>query len=275
MNRKCVILVAIVALTLLVASQSYALPLYDNPTPVNLGTAGNFRILAKTDITNTAGTGATSIAGDIGVSPAAASSMTGFALVPDASGTFSKSTFVTGKVYAADYTPPTPTYVGTAVGAMGAAYTDASGRLADITGVGAGGLGGLNLGRGIYKWTTPVTIATDLTLTGGPDDVWIFEIAGTLDVSADTKVVLAGGAQADNIFWAVADVTTLFARSEFKGNILDQTLIAMQNGATLDGRTLAQTEVTLIGNTIVPEPATLTLMGLGLGVTALLRRKRK
>jgi len=52
MNRKCLILVAIVALTLLVASQSYALPLYDNPTPVNLGTAGNFTVLAKTDITN-------------------------------------------------------------------------------------------------------------------------------------------------------------------------------------------------------------------------------
>src|SRR4051812_28825816 len=76
-----------------------------SPAAVNLGTSGNFVILAKTGISNT---GATSIVGDIGVSPNNATSITGFGLVADASGKFSTSSLVTGKVYAANYTAPTP-----------------------------------------------------------------------------------------------------------------------------------------------------------------------
>ena len=265
MNRKCLILAAIVALTLLVASQSYALD------PVDLGTAGNFAILAKTGISTTA---TSSIFGDIGVSPAAATLITGFDLTPDASGTFSTSSQVTGKVYAADYTDPTPSYVGTAVSDMEAAYTNAAGRPGGVTGLNSN-IGGMNIGPGVYKWSSGVTIPTDVTLSGGPADVWIFQIAGTLDISVGKKVLLSGGAQADNIFWQVTDVTTLFPTSEFKGIILDQTLIVMQNGATLDGRALAQTAVTLIHNTVVPEPCTILLLGSGLvGLFASRRRSR-
>jgi hypothetical protein len=103
---------------------------------------------------------------------------------------------------------------------------------------------------GVYKWTTAVTIPTDVTLSGGPADVWILQIAGTLDLSAATQVILSGGAQARNIFWQVAGQTTLGPDSKFKGILLDATGIAMGNGATLDGRALAQTAVTLIGNTV-------------------------
>ena len=98
-------------------------------------------------------------------------------------------------------------------------------------------------------------------------------------MNSGKKVILSGGAQANNIFWQVADTTTLETTSEFKGTILDQTLIAMLAGATLDGRALAQTEVTLIANTVtaaapIPEPATLLLVGSGaLGLLGVLRRR--
>ena len=94
-------------------------------TAVELGTAGTYAILAKTGITTTLGS---SIVGNMGVSPIAAASMTGFTLIMDSSNEFSTSMLVTGKVYAADYTEPTPTALTTAVLDMQAAYTDAAGR---------------------------------------------------------------------------------------------------------------------------------------------------
>jgi len=175
--------------------------------PVDLGSAGNFVILAKSGISTT---GTTSIVGDIGVSPIVATAITGFGLIMDSSNQFSTSSLVTGKVYAADYAVPTPAYMTTAVSDMETAYTDAAGRtLPDFTELGAGNIGGMTLAPGLYKWSTGVTIPTDVTLSGGPDDVWIFQIAGTLDISSAKSVILSGGAQAKNIFWAVAGAVTL------------------------------------------------------------------
>jgi len=228
-----------------------AVPAMAAQGPVDLGSAGSFVILAESGITTT---GTTSIVGDIGVSPITYAAITGFSLipvVPDGTNTFSTSVLVTGRVYAADYTEPTPTNLGIAVLDMQAAYTDAAGRtLPDFTELGAGDISGLTLVPGLYKWSSCVTIPTDVTLSGGPDDVWIFQIAGTLTVSNDAHVILSGGAQAKNIFWQVADVVALGSASVFNGNILAKTNITMTDGATLNGRALAQTAVTLIANTI-------------------------
>ena len=242
MNFKVSILSAIVAAPLLMASPSHA------AAPVDLGAAGDYAILAETTITNTGVS--TSVVGNVGMSPNPGSSIVGFALTLPAASPFSTSALVTGKLFAADYAPPTPANLTTAVGDMEAAYTDAAGRAAGVTELGAGTLTGLTLVGGVYSWSTAVSIPTTLTLSGGPSDVWIFQIAGTLNTAAASRIILSGGAQARHVFWQVADVTTLGANSQFKGIILDQTAITMGAGAAVDGRLLAQSAVTMISNTV-------------------------
>jgi len=211
-------------------------------TTVNLGLAGNYVILSQSGISTT---GTTSVLGNIGVSPIAATAITGFGLILDPSNTFSKSSLVTGNVYAADYAVPTPATLTTAISNMQTAFTDAAGRtLPDFTELGAGNIGGMTLRPGLYKWSSAVSIPTDVTLMGGANDVWIFQIAQTLSISPGKQVILSGGARAKNIFWQVAGQTTLGTTSKFNGNILDQTAIVIQTGATLTGRALAQTAVT-------------------------------
>ncbi len=216
--------------------------------PVNLGSAGNFVILTKSGISTT---GTTTIVGDIGVSPIAATAITGFGLVLDSTNRFATSSLVTGNVYAADYASPTPSVLTTAISDMQTAYTNAAGRtLPDATELGAGIIGGMIFTPGLYKWSSAVTIPTDLTISGNPTDVWIFQIAGTLSIASGKRVLLSGGALAQNIFWQVAGQTTLGTYSVFNGNILDATAIVFNTGATLNGRALAQTAVTLDANTV-------------------------
>lgn len=220
--------------------------------PLNLGTAGDFAILAKAGI-STVPTSA--VTGDIGVSPAAATFITGFSLTADASNQYSTSPQVTGKVYAADYAPPTPSNMTTAVGDMELAFTDAAGRAADVTELGAGNIGGMTLAPGVYKWGTGLLIPTDVTLAGGPTDVWIFEIAQDLTISSGANVVLSGGALPKNIFWQVAGLVDVGTTAHVEGVILTQTSITLRTGATINGRLLSQTQVDIDGSTVVaPAP---------------------
>ena len=239
--------VIMMVLAALVAAATQAAAL--GPAPVDLRTAGNFAILSSAGITNTSGS---LVTGDMGVSPIASTAITGFSLIMDGTNTFSTSTQVTGKVYAANYADPTPSYVGTAVSHMETAYDDAAGRLpADFNEFAAGNITSQTLVPGIYKWGTGVLIeAAGVTLQGGPDDVWIFQIAGTLIVDTGAIVTLAGGALPQNVFWQVAGQTTLGTYSQFQGIILDKTAIVVQTGASLNGRALAQTEVTLESNAV-------------------------
>ena len=212
------------------------------PAAVNLGTAANYVILAKSAVSTT---GATAVVGNIGLSPAAATFITGFALSAPPT-TFTTSALVTGQIFAADYAAPTPVVLTTAVLDMQTAYTDAAGRtLPDFTELGAGNIDGLTLAPGLYKWGTGVSIPSAVTLSGGANDVWIFQVAQNLTVGNGAIVTLSGGAQARNVFWQVAGSATLGTTSNFKGIILSQTLIAMNTGTTMTGRALAQTAVTL------------------------------
>jgi hypothetical protein len=224
------------------------------PAPVNLGTAGNYVILAKTGISTT---GTTAVTGNLGVSPAAASYITGFSLIADSTNVFSTSSLVTGQIFAADYAVPTPSNLTTAVGDMMIAYTDAAGRTTpDFTELYSGDISGKTLVPGLYKWGTGVLINSDVTLTGGPNDVWIFQIAGDITMGSGVKVTLAGGALAKNIFWQVGGGTgvAIGTTAHFEGIILAVKAITLNTGASVNGRLLAQTAVTLNANAVV-QPA--------------------
>ncbi|MDB5047374.1 MAG: hypothetical protein JWO30_445 [Fibrobacteres bacterium] len=220
------------------------------PSPVILGKAGEYVVLAKTAVSTT---GTTTITGNIGVSPAAASFITGFSLV-DPPGVYSVSALVTGKIYAADYDSPTPVNLTTAVLDMMTAYTDAAGRPADYVELGAGNIGGKTLPPAVYKWGTDLLIPVDVTLSGGPYDVWIFQIAGNLTQASGVRVILKGGALAKNIFWQVAGAADHATTSHFEGVELSQTSITLKTGATVNGRLLAQSAVVHDANVVV-EPA--------------------
>ncbi len=209
---------------------------------VNLGMAGNFVILSKSGITDVY---KSAVTGDIGTSP-----ITGAAILL-------KCSEVTGTIYSVNAAGPLPCSVinpsrlTTAVSDMQTAYTDAAGRSnPNFVNLGAGSIGGKTLTPGLYKWTTSVIIPTNITISGGPDDIWIFQVAGTLIMSSAVRVTLAGGAQAKNIYWQVAGAVTLGTTSHFEGNILGKTGINMTTGATINGRMLAQTAVTLQMNTV-------------------------
>jgi hypothetical protein len=224
------------------AEKKAVLPTGTSLKVVNLGVAGEFVILSKSGITDVY---KSAVTGDIGSSPISGSAI------------LLKCAEVTGTIYTVDAAGPLPCRITnasrltTAVLNMQTAYTDAAGRSnPNFLNLGAGNIGGKTLTAGLYKFTTAVTIPTNITISGSATDVWIFQVAGTLKMSSAVRITLAGGALAKNIFWQTSGAVTLGTTSHFEGNILSQTAVNMQTGATINGRMLAQTAVTLQMNTV-------------------------
>jgi len=230
---------------------NYVLSVPVGPGMVDLGGAGNFEALSMAGISTT---GVTSITGNIGVSPAAATAITGFGLIMDTNGQSSHTPIVSGSVYASDYAPPTPANLTVAVANLLTAFTTANNLVtpAPIVDLYAGDISGRILPAGLYKWGTGVLISNaGVTLTGGANDTWVFQIAQNLTVDNSAIITLLGGAQASNIFWVVSGQATLGSSVNFSGNILSKTLISVNTGSTIYGRLLAQTAVTLNASTII------------------------
>lgn len=228
------------------------------PAPVVLGGAGNFVILTKTGITNT-GSHTSAITGNIGSSPITAAAMDNVFCAEMTGSIYGANAAYTGSgdVTCFKGLPADNTLVGNAVLDMETAYADAAGRsLPNFTELGAGDISGLTLVPGLYKWGTGVSINTDVTLSGGPNDVWIFQVAGDLTQANGTSMLLAGGALPKNIFWQVGGGTgvAIGTTAHFEGVILATKAITVNTGATGNGRLLAQTAVTLDANAIT-EPA--------------------
>jgi hypothetical protein len=246
---------------LMVAAASAAVASAVTADDIDLGLACGFAVLAKSGI-STVPTSA--INGDIGVSPIAATAMTGFSLTGTAVPLqFSSSSQVTGKCVAADYGAPISATLTQAVLDMQNAYTQCNNVVPNydenlaFNGATPGTIG-TNGGTpvvmfpGKYRYTVVLTIVDDITLDaqGDPNAVFIIQTSGGLDLATGKKVLLAGGARADNIYWTVAGVTSLQVGSVMEGNILGFTIISGFAGATLNGRALSQTAVTLISNNI-------------------------
>ena len=220
---------------------------------VYLGKADNYVIFSNTAIANPNAN--STITGNIGTGPGVTSTaITGFSLILPADGAFSTSLQVAGNVYAHDYAVPTPADVNTASNDMLTAYTDAASRAPSFhTELYDGDISGQTLAPGVYKWSNSVVINTDVTLSGSSTDVWIFEIAGDLNIAVGgIKVVLSGGALASNVYWQVGGPTgaTLGTYSTLNGIILSAKQIIMNTGAVLNGKALAQTAVSLDANVV-------------------------
>ena len=220
---------------------------------VDIGAAGNYAILAKTGV-DTIPT--SKVTGNVGLSPSARGSLTGWDLITEPTDTFFTSAQVVApaKLYATDNVGGTTKVdLNTAVLNMGGAYTAAAAKpttSAATTNLLGGTLAGQNLAPGVYEWGSAVNITTDLTLSGNATDVWVFKVAGTLDMAAAKNVILSGGAQAKNVFWQVAGAVNIGANSHFEGIVLGQTTITLGNLTSVKGRLLAQTAVNLNATTV-------------------------
>ena len=209
---------------------------------VNLRSAGTFAILTESGVTNVH---ASAVTGNVGSSP-----ISGAAVLLSCAE-------VTGTIYTVDAAGPLPcvvtdaTRLTTAVSDMEQAYDDAAGRLQPKSvELGAGEIGGLTLQPGLYKWSSDVLITSDVTLDGNKDDVWILQIAGTITQAGGTRVTLTGGALPKNVFWQAAGAVTIGTHAHFEGVVLAKTMVAVKTGASVKGRLLAQTAVTLEMNAI-------------------------
>ena len=225
------------------ASVTVSVSVSAGQTPVVLGSASTFAVLAGSTVTNVASVG-TTVTGDIGVSPGTA--VTGF-----------PPGIVTGTIFNA-----TPGPAATAQVDLTAAYLDAQGRSVGSQTL-PGNLGGLTLAPGLYTNATSVLISgsgpgntVTLDAQGDANAVFIFQIGSTLTTGPGAQVILSGGAKASNVFWQVGSSATLDTTTIFKGTILAQASITMNAGATLEGRALTQTgAVSLSSNTItIPAP---------------------
>lgn len=200
---------------------------------IELGGASNLAVLAGSAITNT---GATSVTGDMALSPG--SSIGGF-----------PPGVLVGTIHIND------AIATQAKLDLTIAYNDAAGRSSvDIVTL-SGNIGGLTLTPGLYKSTSSLAISSgDLTFDAKENSsaVFIIQVASSFTVTSGRQVFLKGGAKAENIFWQIGSSATFGTTSVFKGTIMAMQSITFSTGASLDGKALARTgTIVLAANTIV------------------------
>lgn len=210
-------------------------------TPVSLGTASPYAILAESGITNT---GSTTIVGNVGLSPGNSSDLTGFSETLDASGQFSRSPYVQGYIYANNYKDPTPAELLQAVSDMHDAVAAAAKEKATYV-EGTSALSGEYLAPGVYNWTLNLQIIGSITLVGNASQNWLFQVPGTLAVSENVTIAMSGGASYANVFWLILGQTDIGKYDNFQGTILAENDVLLNTGANLTGKIYAEEGVAL------------------------------
>lgn len=208
-------------------------------SPVALGSAANFAILASAAITNIP---TSLITGDVGLTPDTGANISGFSdplTCPE----------VVGRIYAVDSSGPTCALVDAVL--LGNAKTDALAAFTNATGAARGtpnaistNLEGLTFYPGLYESLTTIDLSAGGILTldaqGDPNAVFVIRSATAINALSTSQVVLSGGAKASNVFWSAGSAITLGVNSVMKGSLLASTAITLQTGAQLEGRALNQ-----------------------------------
>ncbi len=208
-------------------------------SPVALGSAANFAILASAAITNIP---TSLITGDVGLTPDTGANISGFSdplTCPE----------VVGRIYAVDSSGPTCALVDAVL--LGNAKTDALAAFTNATGAARGAptaistnLEGLTFFPGLYESLTTIDLSAGGILTldaqGDSNAVFVIRSATAINALSTSQVVLSGGAKASNVFWSAGSAITLGVNSVMKGSLLASTAITLQTGAQLEGRALNQ-----------------------------------
>jgi hypothetical protein len=236
-RRSCAALgrVGVTAIVVALVGLAGARPAWAAQSPVTLGTATTFAVLAGTTVTNT---GPTRVSGNLGLHPGSA--VTGFP-----PGVITNGSRHVASAFALQ-----------AKSALTAAYNNAAGRT-PATVVGASQLAGKTLAPGVYKAAPVLLLSGTVTLDGrnNPNAVFIFQAGSSLVTASNSRVRLVRGAQACNVFWQVSSSATLGTGTAFAGSILALTSISVQTGATVNGRVLARNGQVSLDSNVITRPS--------------------
>lgn len=215
-----------------------------NVKPLDIGVVENFAVMAYSSITSAP---SSVIKGKVGLKPGGRSAI------------FLDATEVSGgpdNIYSGDDLEERGTYIALARENLINAYREAAARATDKDKleIYAGNFSGRVLPAGVYKWTSGVTLNSDVTLEGTEKDVWIFQITGNVSVSSGVHIHLSGGAQARNVFWQVSGKVSLEENTEVPGSIMSQLTFEMKNSAKLIGRALVKNGKLIMSQNTIEMP---------------------